>query len=135
LHSTEKRCRLGFAARPRRRRRRLVAIAGVVLAAIAIPDGVLMGDNRPQSEAVINSYRDAGYVSFKPDDATTPEPDLAISRPETNAYLAMLRDYSSEVVLDQHEGDYEDLPIILTPPTGAPATGATLPRLSRSGRT
>jgi hypothetical protein len=99
-------------ARPRRRHRRLVAIAGVVLAAIAVPGGVLMGDNRPQTEALISSYWDAGYASFKPDDATTPEPDLAISPPETNAYLAMLRDYRPEVVLDQHEGDYEDLPIL-----------------------
>jgi hypothetical protein len=98
--------------RPRRCPRRLVAIAAVVLAAIAVPGVVLMGDNRPQSEAVINSYRDAAYVSVKPDDATTPEPDLTISPPEPNAYLAMLRDYRPEVVLDQHEGDYEDLPIL-----------------------
>lgn len=41
-----------------------------------------------------------------------PKPDLAISPPEANAYLAMLRDYRPEVVLDQHEGDYEDLLIL-----------------------
>jgi hypothetical protein len=71
-----------------------------------------MGDNRPQTEGLISSYRDAGYVSVKPDGATIPEPDLAISPPETNAYLAMLRDYRPEVVLDQHQDDYEDLPIL-----------------------
>jgi hypothetical protein len=112
LHSTEKRCRLGLARPPETPPSSAGGVAAVVRAAIAIPSGVLMGDNRPQTEALIPSYWDAGYVSFKPDGATTPEPDLAISPPEANAYLAMLRDDRPEVVLDQHEGDYEDLPIL-----------------------
>jgi hypothetical protein len=35
-----------------------------------------------------------------------------ISQPETKAFVAMLRDYTPEVLIDSHEGDNEDLPIL-----------------------
>jgi hypothetical protein len=35
-----------------------------------------------------------------------------ITQPETKAVVAMLRDYTPEVALDEHEGDNEDLPIL-----------------------
>jgi Zinc carboxypeptidase len=35
-----------------------------------------------------------------------------ISQPETKGFVAMLRDYTPEVLIDEHEGDNEDLPIL-----------------------